>query len=110
DRRLAGGVADDDADDVRAAAARAGARAPRPALPRERARLRLDSSRLRALAVLGVAPPAAGAGDYAADDGRHGFSLRQSSERLLSAAGHRPHQRIDPGRPGHLFSRDARTD
>ena len=56
---------------------------------------------------LGVAAPAAGAGHDAGHGLPGDLSLRRDSQRLLPAAGHRPHQWQRPGQRGHLFSNHA---
>ncbi len=57
---------------------------------------------LRAHARLGPAPSAPDAGGHHRHHGCHHVPLREGAQRVLPAAGHRPPQRVDPGRPGRL--------
>jgi multidrug efflux pump len=84
DRRVARGVAHRHADDVRAAAARSARRARgRPHRPVPRALLCADAARLRAHAVVGAAPPAAGAADPVRDGRAERVSVHRRAEGLL---------------------------
>ena len=88
---LDGGLADDDADDVRASAApRAGA--ARPALPGQRTRLRRMLARYDRSRCAWVLrhPAAARSLITLATIGVNVVSLRRHPERLFPAAGHRP--------------------
>ncbi|KAJ8137370.1 hypothetical protein OY671_009417, partial [Metschnikowia pulcherrima] len=93
DPDLAGGVADADADDVRAPVARRVRAEARPLPPGHRGLHRPHHRRLRPHAAEGAAAPAAdaagGAGDLRAD----GAAVHPDSQGLLPAAGHR----ADPG-------------
>ena len=98
DRDLAGGFADDNADDVRRAAARRARPAARADLSCQRARLRGAAELLSADADRGAASPALGDAGSGGDSRPEFPSLRRRSERLRPAAGHRTADR-DRSRP-----------
>jgi hypothetical protein len=107
DHRIARALAHDHAHDVLPAlapSARAQALAP---VRRERARVRQGAARLRTQPRLGARPRRADDDRAAHYGGPQYLSLRQHTEGLLSATGHRAPDRLHPGRPEHLVPGDA---
>ena len=107
DPDLAGGVADDDADDVRPSPPNQARRGGRALLPRRGARLRHGAPPLRPFAAVGLARAGLDHGESGGDDRPRRLSLRRYPQGLPAAAGHRADGRRHPGRPEHLVPGDA---
>ena len=100
-RRFHGDLADGHAHDVRPPAA--AARRTRLALPRQRARLHLDRQRLRPDALRGAAPLVPHAAGSAGHHRAERVSVHPCAQGLFPAAGQRPPDGPDSGRPGHFL-------
>ena len=110
DPDLAGGLADHDADDVRAAAAAAAASGKPGRLDAASERVLRRRARA-ATSARSAGRCATAAHDAAARCSRSALNVYLYIDRaqgLLPAAGHRPADRRHPGRPEHLVPGDAR--
>ena len=107
DRCLGGGVADADADDVRAFSQQREGRSARPALPSRRKRLRWAAQRLSVRARFCPATPAPdpwGLFRHCRDDR---IPVRHHPERVLSPTGHRTDHRFQRSSAGCLVRRNG---
>src|SRR6185312_11773272 len=110
DRRVAPGLADDHADDVLADPAPAPRTRGEPPWPARRPRVRRGRRRVPALARGGAAPRRDHEPRAARHRGAQRLALRRDPEGLLPAAGQRPDDRLDRGRPGVVVPVDAGED